>query len=112
MSTRVASPLDAVLVVAGLVVWSLAFVVFYGVQGTGCALGWDRTPIGPISVLRLSLLLLWLLHLAAVAGLAAWTWRRRRAGGFYRDAGFTLSLAALAATFGTGAPILIATMCG
>ncbi|TPP05454.1 hypothetical protein [Rhizobium glycinendophyticum] len=37
---------------AGFVIWSAAFLLLYGVQATGCKLGWHETPLGPTSLLR------------------------------------------------------------
>lgn len=38
--------------------WSLGFLLLYGVQATGCSLGWQHMAIGPVSALRAVLILL------------------------------------------------------
>lgn len=40
---------------AGFVLWSVAFLVLYAVQATGCKLGWHLVSVGPASLLRLVL---------------------------------------------------------
>lgn len=54
-----------VLLLTGFVIWSGAFLLLYGVQATGCHLGWHRLDVGPISALRLLLAVM----LAATVGL-------------------------------------------
>jgi hypothetical protein len=58
-----------VLILAGFVVWSIAFLALYATQATGCRLGWDGIAIGPLSLLRLSLTGLFILAVALLAGL-------------------------------------------
>ncbi|MBR0556905.1 hypothetical protein J5J10_14550 [Ciceribacter sp. L1K23] len=41
---------------AGFVVWSAAFLFLYGLQATGCHLGWHTVDFGGISLLRVLLL--------------------------------------------------------
>ena len=43
-------------IITGFVLWSVIFLLFYGVQATGCYLAWDRTGvIGSLSAHRLVL---------------------------------------------------------
>lgn len=92
------------LLLAGFVLWSLAFVVLYGMQATGCRLGWDSVALmGWISVQRAVLVLVFLGFLAAHFGLyLALRGQRQRvgedtSGNFSRKAGAQLALAALGA---------------
>lgn len=62
--------------VLGFAVWAAAFSILYGVQGAGCELGWHRKPIGPLSLLRILLILICLLHLSILA----WVFWRCRLG--------------------------------
>lgn len=57
---------------AGFGLWAVCFVVIYAVQGLGCAYGWHALSIGPISLLRILLLVL-----AAAGMLAAWIMARQ-----------------------------------
>ena len=41
--------------------WSLGFLLLYGAQATGCSLGWQDVAIGPVSALRLVLIVLFVL---------------------------------------------------
>jgi hypothetical protein len=67
--------------VLGFAVWAAAFSILYGVQGAGCELGWHRKPIGPLSLLRILLIFICLLHLSILAwqqsGLAQRCWCHR-----------------------------------
>jgi len=47
--------------------WSLGFLLLYGVQATGCSLGWQHIAIGPVSVLRAALILLFAVTTIIVA---------------------------------------------
>lgn len=111
--TRVPAPtLDLLMMSAGFVVWGLAFAALYGLQGAGCAFGWDGVRWGPISALRAGLLALWALFLVANAAVIICAARRRRGEpALFRQGGFTLAIVAFVATFGTGAPAAILTMC-
>ena len=55
--TETAKPGKLLLLVAGFLLWSSAFVVLYGLQGLGCRLGWDEAALlGPVSLNRAVLL--------------------------------------------------------
>lgn len=47
--------------------WSLGFLLLYGVQATGCSLGWQDMTIGPVSALRAILILLFVVTTIAIA---------------------------------------------
>lgn len=55
---------------AGFILWSGMFLVLYGVQATGCKLGWHQIAIGPISLLRLLLSCLLLASIGLLYGMA------------------------------------------
>ncbi|MDH4441590.1 MAG: hypothetical protein QE284_14530 [Rhizobium sp.] len=100
---------------AGFILWSGLFLSLYGVQATGCKLGWHQIAIGPISLLRL---LLSGLLLTGMAGLYMMATRWLRADG---DAdperqrllqiARMLHAAAVAATLLTFAGIVWLTLC-
>lgn len=73
-------------VISGFLLWSAAFLAIYGVQATGCSLGWNATAFGPLTVQRAVLLAVFALvlacHVVLVLRLNAGT-----PGGFGEDAG-------------------------
>lgn len=104
-----AKPGKLLLLVAGFLLWSSAFVALYGVQGLGCRLGWDDMGLGPVSVNRGALLAVWTVHVGLIGAMAAAQVRRRSAGrgtAFVDRAGLALTFCALVATIWTGIPIL------
>ncbi|QQP87770.1 hypothetical protein IGS68_16945 [Skermanella sp. TT6] len=109
--TETAKPGKLLLLVAGFLLWSSAFVVLYGLQGLGCRLGWDEAALlGPVSLNRGVLLAAWAVHVVLVGALAAVQARRHSAGRgapFVDRAGLALTFSALVATIWTGIPILI-----
>jgi hypothetical protein len=117
--TMRSQPAMLLLLVAGFAIWSSSFIALYGVFSLGCALGWERVVFGPLSLNRLVLLLIWLLHIAAIVLLLFWTARRATllrtengsASDFLLWAGWGAMVSALAATIWTGAPILLTSMC-
>jgi hypothetical protein len=103
---------------AGFTIWAIGFAVIYAVQGAGCAYGWDRIALGPISLLR------WILGMLAT-GTAVCIYLTKRklsnilAANARNEADhFLLSIATCAAliaiptTLFTFAGILITTVCG
>lgn len=109
------------LLIAGMVIWSSAFLILYAGLSIGCELGWDEMPLGPVSLLRAVLIGLWLFHLALIAGLLLWTYRRkqaseRRAEGvevddFFAGNVLVATIVAAAATVINYAPILGLSLC-
>ena len=96
---------------AGFGVWCSAIVVMYGLHAVGCAFAW------PAGVIRLSLSLVLLAHLAVVG----WLWREYRktnpnpgfgpTGAFLHWViGWTAIVALVATAFTLGPPLLL-TIC-
>ncbi|MFL9828501.1 hypothetical protein [Rhodoplanes sp. SY1] len=115
-TTRTDRAVTLLLLVAGFVIWSSAFVLLYALQSIGCAAGWERTTLAGASLLRALLVLLWTAHVGALVALVIYTWRRRPGGPgeaatFARRVAIGTSTVALFATVWTGAPILATTMC-
>lgn len=113
---REGAPLAALL--AGFVLWSLAFLVLYFVQATGCSLGWQEMEVaGPLTLQRAVLVALFLAFLAAHLVL----YRKLRAPvtpleeegvhGFSISAGRTLALAAFGASVFCFSGVLWLTAC-
>lgn len=112
------SAANLLVLVAGLLIWSSAFVSLYALLSVGCAFGWDTRVIGPVSVQRAVLLAVWLMHLAALAGLVFWMWRRMRrtdrneeTAGFFSRVGLAAAVVSLAVTLVNYAPILGLSAC-
>lgn len=98
--------------VAGFLVWSAAFTALYSLHAVGCAAGWQEAGIYA-SPLRLALVAVWLVHLAALVWLTLWL-RPATAGTKappLARAAWALSALALAATLATGAPVLALELC-
>jgi hypothetical protein len=108
--------LPLLLIPAGFVIWASAFTLLYAALSLGCAFGWQNDAIGGVTPLRLTLLAIWLVHLAALAGLLIYSVRLRsdadaRTSRFLRQAAIGSAAAAIAATVWTGVVILVATPC-
>ncbi len=59
----------------GLLVWAAGFSMIYGAHGLGCGLGWgERLALGPLTLLNMALITLWLACLLVAA------WALRHAG--------------------------------
>lgn len=61
------SPRTLALLGAGFAVWAIGFAVLYAILSLGCALGWERAGLGPVSLQRAVLLALALAALLATA---------------------------------------------
>lgn len=97
--------------VAGLVVWAVAFSVFYGAQGLVCARGWQDVAIGPVSVGRALLVVLWLAF-CALLGWMAWHLRRAWPGGTFLDRlAATSAVVGLISVIYTGLPVVATAVC-
>lgn len=108
--------LPLLLIPAGFVIWASAFTLLYAALSLGCAFGWQNDAIGGVTPLRLTLLAIWLVHLAALAGLLIHCVRlpsdaSARTSRFLRQAAIGSAAAAIAATVWTGVVILVATPC-
>ncbi len=110
------SAANLLLLCAGLVVWSSAFVTLYAALSIGCAFGWEETRLGPVSLQRGVLIGLWLAHLAALALLLLWTWRRSRRAGedlsaFFARTALWATIVSIGVTVVNHAPILGLSTC-
>lgn len=112
------SALSLVLLCAGLLIWSSAFVSLYAALSLGCAFGWEAMSVGPLSLQRAVLVGLWLAHLALVMAVVVFTHRRLKAapstrdlGGFFARLAFWASFAALGVTVVNYAPVLGLSAC-
>lgn len=108
--------LALLLIPAGFVIWASAFTLLYAALSLSCAFGWQNDAIGGVTPLRPTLLAIWLVHLAALAGLLIYCVRLRsdasaRTSRFLRQAAIGSAAAAIAATVWTGVVILAATPC-
>ena len=92
------------MLLAGFVLWSLAFVVLYGTQATGCRLGWHTYAIfGGMTLQRLVLILLFLGLL--VLHLMLYRLVRRSGNGKDRPRNFTRQASLLLAAAALGASV-------
>jgi hypothetical protein len=55
------------LILAGPTIWAIAFTLVYALHGAGCELGWARIELGFISLHRVTMLVAWLVGIAAGA---------------------------------------------
>lgn len=107
------APRTLLLLAVGFTLWASAFVALYGVHALGCAFGW------PLVLHRAIMLGLLGLHLAALAWMSSWCWRRWRTRGnaeprplpFLELIGFGATIAALLATVFTFAPSFLLKLC-
>jgi len=111
-TTTSVPPHRLLLLVAGFVIWSIAFVVLYGLNAIGCAFGW------PELLQRGILLFLFAMHSAALIWLTFWCrkrWKRMAAANepapMIEYVGYGLTVAALASTLFVLAPTFFITMC-
>jgi len=103
---------EALGLVAGFGLWSLAFVTLYGVHGYACGSG-----AGPgdtiVRIVLIALLGAFLAAHAWLAGLLARRWKRSGEGPvrFIRLASLVLAIAAAGTTIWTGIPVLTLSIC-
>jgi hypothetical protein len=101
---------EALGLLAGFGLWSLAFGLLYGAHGAICATGM----LGETGA-RAVLIGLWVAVIAALAALVPWLLRRLRAAShelrFVRLASLTLTITALGATVWIGLPTLALRLC-
>lgn len=112
------SPANLLLLVAGFVLWSVAFSALYGALGMGCEYGWQDRPFGPVSINTAVLAAILVFHLALHVALAIWLWRRTYGAKghppparFLAWASFGTAIGGLVTTLWTGAPIAFLTQC-
>ncbi|UYN99052.1 MAG: hypothetical protein KIT02_14130 [Devosia sp.] len=90
--------------VAGFVLWSLAFVLLYGVQALGCAYDWGMAH-------RPVLIGLYLAFIAAHVVVLRWPATRAEAVPALHQIGRWANMAALAAAVLVFLPVTFASMC-
>ena len=75
-------PATTLLIAAGFIIWSIAFIALYGGNAVGCRLGWYEIELaGGITLQRLMLVGLYALSLAAILLFSLWIHRRYRSAG-------------------------------
>lgn len=107
---------DLVWLAAGFSVWAGGFAALYALHAIGCRAGWEEMDFAGLSMNRWALTGVYLAHIAAGAALylplraMAGRWQGESAGTL-RRAAVALTLAALASTIWTGAPLLVLDGC-
>jgi hypothetical protein len=112
-------PIILLAILAGWTIWSVVFVALYAVLSIGCELGWQDQAIGPLSLQRLVLLILWLASIVLLAWLSWSAWARMHIASdrkqdlrqFTGDLTVAGTIVACAATFWMGLPILGTSTC-
>jgi hypothetical protein len=108
------------LLAAGFVVWSSAFVALYAMLSVGCRLGWQDIDLtGGLTLQRAQLLAILVLHLGAGLWLALWLRGRTTiakpsgepADRFVRRAAYAAAVAAVAATLFSFAGVMFLSAC-
>jgi hypothetical protein len=106
------------LAIAGLIVWSSAFVTLYAVLSVGCAADVHRLEVLGANALTVLLLALFLAHLAGLGGLQWYSvslWRARkdptRSGGYLAVLTCVVTAASLFSMLFLGLPILMIPPC-
>jgi len=97
--------------VSGLIVWAAAFSALYGLQGLVCAFGWQATALGPLSLGRALLIVLWLAVLALLSWMAWRFWPRQQGPSFLNRLAFAIAVIGLIATAYTGLPVVSTSVC-
>ena len=112
------APVNLVLLIAGFILWSVAFSALYGALGVGCELGWQERAFGPVSLNTAVLAAILAGHLLLHAALVVWLWRRTYGARGHpppsRFLAFTslgTAICGMIATLWTGAPIAVLTQC-
>lgn len=101
---------EALGLVAGFAIWSLAFALLYGAHGLACGLG-----IAPAAT-RTALLVLLGAHVAVLGWLVGWLLRRFRSAQakplrFVRGVSLALAIGAAGATLWIGLPVAALAVC-
>ncbi|MEW9855123.1 hypothetical protein [Novosphingobium sp. M1R2S20] len=97
--------------ISGLIAWAVAFSAIYGLQGLGCALGWDRVMIGPLQLGRTLLIVLWLAFVAVQAWMIWHFTHHPRGSVFLNRLTVAVAVVGWVATIYTGVPVVLASMC-
>ncbi|MFC0240772.1 hypothetical protein [Rhodopseudomonas telluris] len=107
-------PSSLLLIAAGFIIWALAFTLLYGGLSVGCAFGWQSKMIAGGNLLRVVLLAIWSVHLAALIGLLIYCVRLPRGDAtpaFTRKVAIGSTAAALVATVWIGVAIPALSQC-
>lgn len=102
---------------AGFGVWAGCFAVIYGIQGLGCAYGWHMIWLGPLSLLRIILLVLALAGTGAVWLTARWLarirpqWRNNEAAALIFAVAVPAAYFAVPATLFTYSGVVMTSLC-
>lgn len=105
-------PRSLLLLGAGFALWASAFVALYAMLSVGCRFGWDTVAldsVGGLSLQRLQLVAIFLVHLAAGGALVALLRRWRGQGFLYPLAYFAAIAAFGASVFSFGAVFFLST---
>ncbi len=112
------APARLLLIVAGFLIWGSSFVLLYGVNAVGCELGWPRLGLGPLSLQRGVLIVIWIVHLGGLGLLFAAVWQRLRSQDegsrlvcFLSVTAVATAASALFATIWTGIPLIGLSTC-
>ncbi|GHD15056.1 hypothetical protein ACFOEZ_16765 [Tianweitania populi] len=112
---EVASGKRLLALAAGFVIWSVAFVVLYSALSIGCRQGWsDVHLLAGLSLQRVQLVALYVLHLLAGLGLVVFLRRSQFTSGaaaFLQTVAFYAAIAAVFSTAFTFAGTLMLTPC-
>lgn len=106
-------PRSLLLLGAGFTVWAVAFVALYAMLSVGCRFGWDDTALdmaGGLSLQRLQLIAIFLVHLAAGAAVVMLL-RRWRGEGFLYPLAYFAAIAALGASVFSFAGVFFLSTC-
>lgn len=118
-AVRISSALWLAVASGGLIVTSSAFVFLYAAIGIGCMVGWHLIDLAGTNLLTAVLVVIWVVHLAALGGLqwfAVRLWPRATGpdeGAARFLAAMTCLLAAtgILATIFIGFPVLVLPPC-
>lgn len=108
------------IMISGFVIWSLCFIVLYGVLSVGCRFGWqDPRLVWELGPLNFALAALWVAHLIPIAWLIRREWRLWRASReaqaqgpeFMARVSVMLQISAFVATIGIGFVVLTQPPC-
>jgi len=94
--------------IAGPSIWAMCFAAAYGLHGLGCELGWPSLTVGPVSVQRAAILLVWLAGTLACLALLSQVGRRLGPDMLLPRLGIWIGVVA---TLFTLAPVLVASTC-
>jgi hypothetical protein len=108
------------IMISGFVIWSVCFIVLYGVLSIGCRLGWQEPrlvwELGPLNALLAGL---WVLHLIPIGWLIRREWRlwqasaeaQAQAPTFLAAVSAMLQIAAFVSTIAIGFVVLTMPPC-